>query len=34
MQTRARLYELVDYAAYGEFDSDVYTFDLSNNRSQ
>ena len=34
MQTRARLYELVDYAAYGEFDADVFTFDLSNNRSQ
>jgi methylisocitrate lyase len=33
MQTRARLYELVDYAAYGEFDSDVFTFDLRNNRS-
>ena len=34
MQTRARLYELVDYAAYGEFDADVFTFDLTNNRSQ
>jgi len=33
MQTRARLYELVDYAAYGEFDADVFTFDLTNNRS-
>ena len=33
MQTRARLYELVDYAAYGEFDSNVFTFDLSTNRS-
>jgi len=33
MQTRARLYELVDYAAYGEFDSNVFTFDLKNNRS-
>jgi methylisocitrate lyase len=33
MQTRARLYELVDYAGYGEFDADVFTFDLSNNRS-
>ena len=33
MQTRARLYELVDYAAYGEFDAGVYTFDLSTNRS-
>lgn len=33
MQTRARLYEIVDYAAYGEFDADVFTFDLTNNRS-
>jgi methylisocitrate lyase len=33
MQTRARLYELVDYAAYGAFDADVFTFDLTNNRS-
>lgn len=33
MQTRARLYELVDYAAYSEFDADVFTFDLRNNRS-
>jgi methylisocitrate lyase len=33
MLTRARLYELVDYAAYGEFDADVFTFDLKNNRS-
>lgn len=33
MQTRARLYELVDYAAYSAFDADVYTFDLSTNRS-
>ena len=33
MQTRARLYELVDYASYSEFDSGVYTFDLTNNRS-
>jgi methylisocitrate lyase len=33
MQTRARLYEVVDYAAYGEFDADVFTFDLKNNRS-
>lgn len=33
MQTRARLYELVDYASYAEFDSGVYTFDLTNNRS-
>jgi methylisocitrate lyase len=33
MQTRSRLYELVDYAAYAEFDAGVFTFDLSNNRS-
>ena len=33
MQTRARLYELVDYAGYSEFDAGVYTFDLANNRS-
>ena len=33
MQTRARLYELVDYAGYSEFDAGVYTFDLKNNRS-
>ncbi len=33
MQTRARLYELVDYEAYSAFDADVFTFDLTNNRS-
>jgi len=33
MQTRSRLYELVDYGGYSEFDADVYTFDLSTNRS-
>ena len=33
MQTRARLYELVDYAGYSEFDAGVFTFDLANNRS-
>jgi methylisocitrate lyase len=33
MQTRARLYEVVDYEAYGEFDAGVFTFDLSTNRS-
>ena len=33
MQTRARLYELVDYEAYSEFDAGVFTFDLRNNRS-
>jgi methylisocitrate lyase len=33
MQTRARLYELIDYAGYSDFDAGIYTFDLSNNRS-
>jgi methylisocitrate lyase len=33
MQTRARLYELVDYAGYSAFDDGIYTFDLANNRS-
>ena len=33
MQTRARLYELVDYAAYSSFDDRVASFDLNNNRS-
>jgi methylisocitrate lyase len=33
MQTRARLYELVDYAAYSSFDAGVASFDLANNRS-
>ena len=33
MQTRARLDELVDYAAYAAFDDGIYTFDLANNRS-
>jgi methylisocitrate lyase len=33
MQTRARLYELVDYAAYSSFDARVASFDLANNRS-
>jgi methylisocitrate lyase len=33
MQTRARLYELVDYAAYSAFDEGVFTFDLTQNRS-
>jgi methylisocitrate lyase len=32
MQTRARLYELVDYAAYSEFDAGVFSFDLDTNR--
>lgn len=33
MQTRARLYELVDYADYSAFDDGIFTFDLRNNRS-
>jgi methylisocitrate lyase len=32
MQTRARLYELVDYAGYSNFDDGIFTFDLNNNR--
>jgi len=34
MQTRARLYEVVDYAGYAGFDEDVFTFDLTTNRSE
>src|SRR3954453_10147385 len=33
MQTRARLYEVLDYAGTAAFDEGVYTFDLSHNRS-
>ncbi|WP_028047769.1 methylisocitrate lyase [Cellulomonas sp. URHE0023] len=33
MQTRARLYELLDYESYSAFDSGIFTFDLDNNRS-
>jgi methylisocitrate lyase len=33
MQTRARLYELIDYAGYSAFDENVYNFHLSHNRS-
>jgi methylisocitrate lyase len=33
MQTRARLYELVDYAGYAAFDTGIATFDLANNRN-
>ena len=29
MQTRAELYELLDYEAYSQFDSNIFTFDLS-----
>ncbi|WP_432510093.1 methylisocitrate lyase [Kineococcus sp. SYSU DK001] len=32
MQTRAELYDLVDYAGYGAFDSSVYDFSLEGNR--
>jgi methylisocitrate lyase len=30
MQTRARLYEVLDYESYGNFDSEIYTFTLEN----
>jgi methylisocitrate lyase len=30
MQTRARLYEVLDYESYGRFDSGIYTFTLDN----
>ena len=33
MQTRARLYDLIDYEGYSGFDAGIYTFDLKNNRS-
>ncbi|MBN9605537.1 MAG: methylisocitrate lyase [Actinomycetales bacterium] len=33
MQTRARLYEVVDYAGYAAFDDGVAAFDLRSNRS-
>ncbi len=33
MQTRARLYELLDYEAYGTFDSGVFNFTLDTNKS-
>ena len=32
MQTRARLYELLDYESYGSFDDSVFTFTLDGNR--
>jgi methylisocitrate lyase len=32
MQTRARLYELLDYQSYNAFDSSVYNFTLETNR--
>ena len=28
MQTRARLYELLDYEAYNEFDTSIYNFEV------
>jgi methylisocitrate lyase len=33
MQTRAELYDLVDYAGYGAFDSGVFDLSLEGNRS-
>jgi methylisocitrate lyase len=33
MQTRARLYELIDYEGYSSFDEGIFTFDLRNNRA-
>jgi methylisocitrate lyase len=33
MQTRADLYDLLDYAEYGRFDSSVFDFSLDGNRS-
>jgi methylisocitrate lyase len=33
MQTRADLYDLIDYEGYSTFDAGIYTFDLTNNRS-
>lgn len=33
MQTRARLYELLDYEAYNRFDSGVYDFTLGDGRA-
>ncbi|KXU19949.1 methylisocitrate lyase [Clavibacter nebraskensis] len=32
MQTRARLYELLEYADYSAFDEDVFTSTLEGNR--
>jgi methylisocitrate lyase len=32
MQTRARLYELLDYQSYGSFDNSVFNFTLDSNR--
>jgi methylisocitrate lyase len=32
MQTRARLYDLLDYAGTTAFDEGVFTFDLTGNR--
>jgi methylisocitrate lyase len=30
MQTRAELYELLDYEAYNQFDSGIFNFSLDN----
>jgi methylisocitrate lyase len=32
MQTRARLYELLDYESYNRFDSSVFNFSLEGHR--
>ena len=34
MQTRSRLYELLDYSAYSTFDAGVFDFSLENHRHQ
>jgi methylisocitrate lyase len=34
MQTRAELYELLDYESYNHFDSDIYNFSLTDTHSQ
>lgn len=33
MLTRARLYELIDYAGYSDFDADVFTFEVPDGRT-
>ena len=32
MQTRARLYELLDYEAYNSFDTSIFNFDVPTGR--
>jgi methylisocitrate lyase len=34
MQTRAELYELLDYEAYNQFDSGIFNFNLDNHKHQ